>query len=171
MRNLAFLALMLSALTGCQAYSWRTRVPAEYRAVAVPTFRNETTVPTVGSMLTRQVRRELQREGSFRLEESEASVEVQGTVTAVNNRGESSRRTYYSRLITGSVLLTAKISVVDRVRGKVVIDNRNYQVESPYADSTDMVAARDLAIERAADDLARMIVDDLTLFNWKEESK
>lgn len=171
MRVLALMSLVLLALTGCQSYSWRSQVPEVYRSVSVPTFRNETTIPTAGSVVTRQLAREFQREGTFRIDGSDAAIEVQGAVTAVEFRGDGFRRVFYSRLSSASVIITVKVSVIDRQQGKVLIDNRSYSAEMPYADGSDMTAGRDLAIERAADELSREIVDDLLLFNWKEKAK
>lgn len=172
MKILTIFSLAILVLAGCRSYSWRSQVPAAYRSVSVPTFRNETLVPTAGSVLTRQVLREFQREGTFKLAGSDAPVEVQGTLTAAEYHGESdSRRIHYSRLDAASASLVAKISVIDRAQGKVLVDNRVYRAESPYVDGSNMTAARNLAIERAADELARAIVDDLTLFNWEEKTK
>ena len=168
--NLVLVALC--ATCGCgTSYSWRSAVPEEVRTVSVPTFRNESNVSELGAVATRQLLREFQREGTFKLAGADAAVEVQGTVVAVESRGDGNRRLYYSRLTAADVVLVAKVSVVDHARNRVLIDNRVYRAEVPYADGVEMTAGRDLAIERAADELAREIVDDLTLFNWEENSK
>ena len=74
-------AAMAIALAGC-VYSWRPSVPADMRTVAVPTFRNSTDVTELGAAVTRQVLREFQREGTFRIVRlDDAALEVQGVFT------------------------------------------------------------------------------------------
>lgn len=172
MKRFCFFSLAVLLLAGCRAYSWRTQVPSSFRKISVPTFRNETTALQAGAIVTRQVLREIQREGTFKISDADdAAVEVQGALLEIQRVAEGSFRTCFSRLRTAHIVLVARISVVDRLSGKVLVDNKVYRAEASYADGQDMTVSRDLAIERAADDLARGIVDDLTRFYWKEEAK
>ena len=80
-RGLAALALA-TALAGCgTSYAWRPTVPERMRTVCVPTFANETDVSEMGAVAARQVLREIQREGTFRVATADdAAIEVQGVV-------------------------------------------------------------------------------------------
>ena len=78
--RLASFAFVFTTI-GCSSYSWRPSVPETYRTVSVPTFRNESDVTELGSVMTTQVLREFQREGTFKIRrEGDAALEVQGIV-------------------------------------------------------------------------------------------
>ena len=159
--------LALLALSGCRAYHWTSAVPEELRSVTVPTFRNESDVVGLGSAVTRQVLREIQREGTFRVASADdAAVEVQGVLKSapvgmLNYKREVSMRAYEFRLTA-----TAVVSLVDRRDGKVLVDNRSYTAETTFFSDNDVVTSRRDASGRLAEDLARQIVDDLVGRSW-----
>ena len=70
-------------------------------------------------------------------------------------------RAYEQRLT-----VSAEVSFVDRRNGKVVVNNRKYIAETTYFSDSDMATARRDASGRAAEDLARQIVDDVTACRW-----
>ena len=158
------------ALAGCASYRWTSPVPENMRTVSVPTFRNESDLVEIGAVATRQVLREFQREGTFRIASpDDAAVEVQGVVKTASAglmyfKREMSMRAYERRLI-----VTADVSVIDRRSGKVVVDNRRYVAETTYFSDADMTTARRDASGRAAEDLARQIVDDVVSCRWDNE--
>ena len=84
MRGLSILLGL--ALCGCGTdYCWRSSVPETVRTVAVPTFRNESNVMELGAVATRQVLREFQREGTFKIRATgDAALEVQGVVRSAH---------------------------------------------------------------------------------------
>ena len=68
MRNAAFWLFAALFLSGCASeYSWRSKVPDDMRTVSVPVFRNESEVTELGAVAARQLLREVQREGTFRI--------------------------------------------------------------------------------------------------------
>ena len=69
---------------------------------------------------------------------------------------EMSMRAFEQRLT-----VVADVSVVDRRSGKVVVNNRRYVADTTYFSDTDIATARRDASGRAAEDLARQIVDDV----------
>ncbi|MBR5549714.1 MAG: hypothetical protein IKU71_08280 [Kiritimatiellae bacterium] len=155
------------ALAGCASYRWTSPVPADMRTVNVPTFRNESDLLEFGAVATRQVLREFQREGTFKIASADdAAIEVQGVIKSVSTgriyfKREMSMRAYEQRLI-----VSADVSFVDRRNGKVIVNNRRYTAETTYFSDTDMATARRDASGRAAEDLARQIVDDVTSCRW-----
>ena len=132
------LAAALAALCGCGAnYEWGSRAPADRRKVSVPTFRNESGLQEMGAVATRQLLREIQREGSFKIATpGDADIEVQGVVKSVS---------------AGSVAY-----------------NRRYVADTTYFSITDIATARRDASGRAAEDLARQIVDDVVSCRWDD---
>ena len=78
----AFALVFATLLAGCaSSYCWRPAVPQKMRSVCVPTFRNETGVQELGAIATRQLLREIQREGTFKIRNAgDAAVEIQGVV-------------------------------------------------------------------------------------------
>ena len=172
MKQALFCGLALMALTGCHSYSWKPNVPEELRTVAVPTFRNESDVVELGSVTARQVLREFQREGTFAVKSAdEAALEIQGVIVKAETGRLDYRRENASRSFESEMRVAAKVSVVDRRNGKVLIDNREYAVEVNFYGSSDMVAGARDASGRLAEELARKIVDDVVAGDWKKGEK
>ena len=61
-----FFALAI-VLSGCANYTWKPSVPQENRSVFVAVFKNKSDVTGVGNSITRQLAREFQREGTYKL--------------------------------------------------------------------------------------------------------
>ncbi len=172
MRKSVFVLIAAAALAGCSAYRWTSPVPEDMRTVSVPTFRNETEVVELGSLATRQVLREFQREGTFKLASADdAAIEVQGVLKSAPTRLLNYKRGQAMRAYEHGFSLTAEVSVIDRRNGKVVVDNRVYRAETSFFSDTDIVTARRDASARLAEDLARQIVDDVTGWKWEGSEK
>lgn len=164
-----FSVLFLILAAGCAGYSWRSSVPADMRTVQVPVFRDVSGLTETGPVVTRQVLREFQREGTFRIMSDGAALEIQGEVMSAAARGRNADYKAGSRNHGGELELKAKVSVIDRRRGMVLVDNREYTGSAPYsAQQDDTTAYRD-AVGRAADDLARRVVDDVLGLGFKTE--
>lgn len=156
------------ALAGCKTpYTWTSSVPDGKRTVCVPTFRNESDVTELGTVVSRQVLREFQREGTFRLAKPEsAAVEVQGVIRSSSTRYEGGGRNIGNRMNNYRFSLRADVSVVDRIDGKVVIDNRTYVAETVFASTQDLMSSYRDASGRLAEEVARQIVDDVLAHQW-----
>ncbi len=167
MKKILPIAIAALALAGCAGYRWTSPVPADMRTVSVPTFRNETDLVELGAVTTRQVLREFQREGTFKIASSDdAAIEVQGVLKSASAgliyfKRQMSMRAYEQRLVVSAV-----VSFVDRRSGKVVVDNRPYVAETTYFADTDIATARRDASGRVAEDIARQIVDDVVSCRW-----
>ncbi len=172
MRKSLFVLFAAVALAGCSSYRWTSSVPKDMRTVSVPTFRNETEVVELGSLATRQVLREFQREGTFKLASSDAAaIEVQGVLKSAPSQLLSYKRGESMRVTEHVLTLKAEVSVVDRRNGKVIVDNRPYQAETSFYSDTDVVTARRDASARLAEDLARQVVDDVVAWKWEGSEK
>ena len=168
MRILACALLAAMALAGCRTdYSWRPDVPQEMRTVAVPTFRNESDVTGFGAAAARQILREFQREGTFRIATGDAAaLEVQGIVKGVKDAVTGYDRRNGMRLLECECTAEVEVSVIDHRKGRVLIDNRVYRAVSRYAAGDDRANAMRDASGRLADDLARQVVDDVRNLKW-----
>lgn len=166
----AFALGLASLVTGCATnYAWKPSVPQEMRAASVPTFRNESSVSGLGAVATRQVLRELQREGTFKIcSADDAAIEIQGVVkSATASVGAYSRATEMS-VRSYNFVATAEVSVIDKRLRKVLVDNRKYTAQTAFTAKQDLTTAERDASGRLMEDLARQIVDDLLALNWKK---
>ena len=151
------------ALCGCGTdYAWRSSVPEGMRTVSVPTFRNESDLQEAGAIATRQVLRELQREGTFRIRpDGDAALQIQGTVKSVHSALSAYDRRRGLRLGGQDISATAVVSIIDKRRGKVLVDNRGYRATTTLVSGQDITTAQRDASGRLMEDLARQIVDDV----------
>jgi len=163
-----FVLAAVAALTGCvSGYSWRSSVPKDLRTVSVPTFRNESEVAELGAVSARQVLREFQREGTFKImNQGDAALEVQGVVKKASSASTAYSRTGGLRYASYLFTATVEVSVIDKRNGKVLIDNRVYTPSVSYTSGSDLMTAERDASGRLADELSRQVVDDILNLKW-----
>lgn len=169
MKSVSHLLVLALALTaGCAtSYSWKPRVPSAMRSVCVPSFQNESNLMEIGALATRQVAREFQREGTFKLASSEdAAIEIQGIVKSVSIGSVGYNRRTFSRYTGSELRMMATVSVVDKREGKVLVDNKTYTAQTTTVVGQDATTAQRDASGRLADDLARQVVDDVLNLKW-----
>ena len=143
-------------------YAWRSSVPQDMRTVSVPTFRNESDLQEAGAVAARQVLREFQREGTFAIRGSDdAALQVQGTVKSVSSPMVAYDRRQSLRLRGYEISAVVLVSVVDKRRGKVLVDNRTYSATASFVASDDITTGQRDASGRVMDDIARQVVDDV----------
>ena len=163
-----WLLAVSAAVCGCSSsYSWRSSVPEEVRTVSVPTFRNESNVSEFGAVATRQLLREFQREGTFRIRTTgDSAIEIQGVIKSVSPSLAAYDRRSGGRIAGYDVSATAEISVIDKRSRKVLVDNRRYVARATFTAGQDKTTAVRDASGRLADDLAQQVVDDLLNLKW-----
>lgn len=167
--RLSVVGLLLATFAaGCASeYSWTSKVPKDMRTVSVPVFRNESEVTELGSVTARQLLREFQREGTFKIAEVGGSaVEIQGVIKSANAGTSGYNRGTGMRFSNFDFTAVAEISVVDKKRGKVLVDNRRYEARTTFIGSDDYLTSRRDASGRLAEDLARQVVDDVLSLKW-----
>lgn len=159
---------MVALLAGCaSSYSWKSNVPHELRSVSVPTFRNESSLMEIGSICTRQILREFQREGTFKITSADDAVlEIQGVVKSVGSTNTGYNRANWMRLTSADMSAVVEVSVIDKRDGKVLINNRVYKPTVSLVALQDMTTAERDASGRLADELSRMVVDDVCKMKW-----
>ena len=171
MRSLAIVvAACVAILAGCgTSYCWRPQVPVEKRTVTVPTFVNETDVTELGAVAARQLLREIQREGTFRIATADdAALEVLGVLNKIKTNGEAYDRRTGVRHTSFVLDVEAEVSVIDNVRRAVLIDGRRYTASTTVTASQDLMTAKRDASGRVMDALARQVVDDLLNIKFSE---
>jgi len=171
--GVAFAAVMVVGLCGCGAnYKWHSDVPKTMRTVSVSTFRNESDVNELGAIATRQILREIQREGTFSIRDrGEAALEVQGVIKSANNGVTGYDRSTGMRLAAYDFSAVAEVTIVDKRSRKVLIDNRQYTAHTTFTASQDLSTAKRDASGRLMDDLSRQVVDDMLRTKWEGYEK
>ena len=150
------------AVAGCGGYAWKPSVPADMRTVAVPVFANESGVTELGAVVTRQVLRDVQREGTFDIAvPGDAAVEIQGRVRRADAHVVAYERSTGARNREHRFTVTAEVSFIDKKNGKVLVDNRCYRATTTFLASDDLLTGERDASGRVAEELARQITDEL----------
>jgi len=167
--GLAALALA-AALAGCgTSYAWRPTVPERMRTVCVPTFANETDVSEMGAVAARQVLREIQREGTFRVAAAaDAAIEVQGVVKRLRIGGGAYDRRTGMRYAAFTLRADVEISVIDKARHAVLVDAKPYVASAQVTSSQDLMTSKRDASGRLMEDLASQVVDDLLTLKFEK---
>ena len=152
---------LLALMAGCRAYTWTSSVPAELRRVAVPTFRNESDVTELGSVVTRQVLREFQREGTFAIASTgDCAIEVQGVLKEAGQHVVAYERKTGLRNREHRLSVVAEVSFINKRTGEVLVNDRRYRAQTTFLADDDILTGQRDASGRIAEELARQIVDD-----------
>jgi len=164
------LALPMLMLWGCAGYRWTSTVPEELRTVAVPVFQNVSKLAELGPATTQYTLREFQREGTFSIRRSgDSAIEVQGTIKSVDFRAIAYDRGYGMRAGEYRCIATCEASIVDKDRGKVLLDKRVYKAETTISVQGDLLTAQRNCVPRLAAELARQIVDEVVRFPYDND--
>jgi len=165
--NVLAAVLASVVLSGCAGYAWRSTVPEAYRTVSVPVFENRTMSERVGVIVTQSVSREFQNEGTCRLESTGSSaLEIQGAVVEATRHGISYDRNYGRQAREYRYIVKVEVSLVDKLAGKVLFENRPYVGETTFRATQDVLTGEHDAAVRVGHDIARQIVDDVTFFSY-----
>ena len=160
-------AALAIGLGGCASYTWTSAVPEEYRTVAVPVFENRTKDAELGPIATQYTRRELQREGTFKLKRTgQAAIELQGAIVSSRRGALTYDRSLGTRANSYRYMVTAEISVIDKKNGKVLLDNRRYAAETSFLTQNDLLTGQREVYEVFVALRTRQIVDDLVAWSF-----
>lgn len=160
------LILTVLFLNGCASYTWRSRVPEDLRTLAVPVFENESGQPELDAIVTKCTLRELQREGTFKIERlSDASLKLLGKLTRVKTESITFDRNFGSRTAEYRLSVVAEITLVDTASGKALIDRQKVKARTTFLTHGDMLTGLQDAYPRVAKELSRSIVDAI-LAHW-----
>jgi hypothetical protein len=151
--------LLATLMAGCLNYQLGTTLPANLRAVHVPSVNNSSSEPGVDSKATAAVLREIQREGTLVLT-AEHSATTRLDITVVRFRMEPVR---YERDDTQTpdeyrALIVADVSFRSLRDDKILFAGA-VEGETVFPSGTDLVSAKQDMLPKACDDLARRIID------------
>ena len=151
-----FLSLVCVALAGCAYRLGPTNGQrAGARSVQISPFENKTVIPLLSEPITHALRREMLRDGTYRVDTAgDCDIIVSGTIInydrrtiALQPKDALSPRDY--RLV-----ITAQVTARERVTGKLLLD-RKVQGYSDIRIGSDEASAEREAMPLVAEDLAR----------------
>ena len=155
-------------VTGCAGYKLgpTNGLAAGEKSVQVEPFVNQTLEPRLTDAVTAQVRKELQRDGTFRLAtHGDGDIIINGVITRYN-RHELSFSSQDTLTATDYRLsLTAQVSAKDRSSGRMILD----QPVTGYTlirVGNDLVNSERQALPLLAADLARNVTALLADGSW-----
>ncbi len=167
--TLIITALSLLIGAGCSNYRLRSPVPEELRTIAVPVFENASGFPEVDAIVTQEVLREFQREGTFKLARLDnASLKLLGKLESSKTQPINYDRNFGSRTSEYRFELIARITLVERSSGKLLIDDMPVKANTTFLTRGDMLTGLQDSQPRVARDLARAIADAVLAY-WPDE--
>jgi len=136
------------------------------RSIEVTPFASKVIEPRVGDAVTTSLRRQLQQEGTFRLNtRGEADVVVTGSVIEYDRSNISSQPEDILTPRDYRLRIRAHVRARDRSSGRVLVD-REVLGYTTLRVTPDLSSAERQAISQAAEDLARNITALLTEGVW-----
>jgi hypothetical protein len=166
--RLALISLVALLLTGCAGYKLgpSNGMEAGSRSVQINPPVNQTFEPRVAEALNHQLRKQLQRDGTYRLNtKGEGDVVVNTTITKYNRIGETFQRRDTLTARDYRIQLFAQVVAYDRITGKNVI-NREFVGRTSVRLGTDQASAERQALPLVTEDLARIITSALADGEW-----
>lgn len=168
-RRLAFLGCLgILGLTGCAGYTLgpTNGLQAGEKSIRIQPFANQTMQPRLTDAVTSQLRKELQRDGTFKLEShGSADVLVTGALTGYQRAEVTLAANDVLTVRDYRLVLTAHVTARERTTGKLLLDQpvNGYtliRVES------DLTSAERQALPLLADDLAKNVIALLVEGKW-----
>lgn len=151
--------LVMFFLAGCVGYRLGSTLPPDIKTIYVPLFANATRDPLIENDATAATIAELQTDGTLKVVNAEnADVILECTLTAISlnplryNRSDVTKPNEYRLTLSASFTLK-------RVRTKEILCEANVIGESTFPFFGNLVSAKQAATPRAAEDLAKRIVE------------
>ena len=167
LRGILLFALVLAS-GGCAGYHLGPSdgLPAGNRTIAITPFTNKTLEPHMGDDATFALRKEIQRDGTFKLATGDSATVV---VTGELLRYERYEISFISTDTTTArdyrINLMARVVARDKSSGKVVLD-REVTGHSLMRVGTDLPSAERQTMPLVATDLARQVTALLVDGSW-----
>ena len=159
MRPLAlfFSGLLVLGLAGCASYRVgpTNGLVAGEKSVQVNFFQNKTMEPRLVEAVNSALRKNLQRDGTYRLNtRDEGDIVISGEIVRFDRSPLSFQAADIITVRDYTLSLTAKITATERATGKVILQ-REVSGKTTIRAGTDLTSAERQAVPLAADDLAR----------------
>ena len=170
MRGLPFVALLGLLCGGCAGYKLgsTTGFPAGSRSVQINPFVNNTIEPRLSDAVTSQLRKQLQQDGTYRLDtKGEGDVIVTGSIVEYDRSGLSFIPTDVVTPREFRIVLTAQVVARERNSGKVLLQRR-VSGHTNVRIGADLSSSERQAVPLLAEDLARNITSVLVDGDWPD---
>jgi hypothetical protein len=136
------------------------------RTVEISPFSNQTFEPRLGDALTAALRRDIQRDGTYRLStHGKADVVVTGTITDFIRRQLSLAPQDALTVLDYQLVAVAQVKAVEVGSGNVLFDQR-IRGSTLVRVGSDLASAERQATPLLADDLAKRICDLIVDGTW-----
>ena len=168
MRVVLWTGLLAAGLTGCAGYHLgpTNGLRSGERSVQVNSFVNQTIEPRLSDAIGSSLRKNLQKDGTYRLNTSnEGDIILSGTIINYNRIQVSFQPKDVSTPRQYRVVIIAQITARERRSGKVVL-NRKVSGQSTLFVGTDLPSAERQSLPLVADDLAKNITGLLVDGEW-----
>ena len=155
-------------LTGCAGYKLgpTSGIEAGARSIQFNPPLNRTMEPRVAEALNQQLRKQIQRDGTYHLNtKGEGDVTVSTTILRYNRIGETFQPRDTLTVRDYRVQLFAHVTAYDRVSGKNIVD-REFVGRTTVRLGSDQSSAERQALPLLAEDLARNITSALVDGEW-----
>jgi hypothetical protein len=155
-------AAVLAAVTlgGCAGYRLGSSLPADIRAIHVPTFVNKTGEPLLEVETTAAVIREFQTDGTLKVVGDVSRADLELRAELLTYKLEALRFDPNERRTADEYRLRIEARLVcRRIGGGAVLVSRKVDGESTFTLSGSLNAAKQSALPKAARDLAHNVVE------------
>ncbi len=170
MRFCCWLVVGLAVLgvSGCASYRLGpvNGLAAREKSVQVNPFVNQTLEPRLGDAVTVQLRKQLQRDGTYQLAtHDDGDIVVSGAITRYDRQETSFASTDILTVRDYRILLTAQVTARERSSGKVILDQPVVGTTLIRV-TTDLVSTERQALPLLAADFAKKVTELLAEGAW-----
>jgi len=156
------------ALSGCAGYKVgpTNGLSAGEKSVQIVPFSNQTLEPRLGDALTGALRKEVQRDGTYKLATHDVGdIVVSGTIMQYNRSAQSFVATDVITPRDYRVSLIAQVTARERATGKVIL-NKSFTGNTLLRVTTDLTSGDRQALPLLATDVARQVTTSLADGSW-----
>jgi len=162
---LGLLALFLGGCAGYQLGPTEGR-RAGAQSIQITPFENKTLEPRLSESITSSVRKQVQQDGTYRLNtHNDGDIVVTGSIIAFNRSGLSFLPNDTRTVRDYRIAITAQVKARERATGRILLD-RPVTGQSTIRVGNDLTSAERQAVPLVAEDLARNITSLLVDGVW-----
>jgi hypothetical protein len=155
-------------LTGCMGYRVgpTNGLTAGSRSVQIDPPINQTFEPRLSEVLNQQLRQQIQRDGTYKLNtHQDGDIVVTITILRYQRFGETFQATDALTVQDYNLRMTAKVTAYDRISGKNIVD-REFMGRTTIRLGSDQTSAERQALPLLTEDLAKHITSALADGDW-----
>jgi len=155
-------------LTGCTSYRLgpTNGLAAGEKSVQVVPFANQTLEPRLGDALTGALRKELQRDGTYKVATHDpGDIVLSGAIMQYNRSAQSFVATDVITPRDYRVSLTAQVTARERATGKILL-NKAFTGNTLLRVTADLTSGDREALPLLATDVARQVTTSLADGGW-----